>query len=92
MELIFSKTFERAYKKFIRKYPKDIIKIQNVIRQISENHLDKSLGVHKLSGKLFGLLACSCGFDCRIVFSIETDSNMDKFILLLDIGTHDEVY
>jgi mRNA-degrading endonuclease YafQ of YafQ-DinJ toxin-antitoxin module len=50
MELIFSKTFERAFKKFIRKYPNEKNKIQNVIRQISENYLDKSIGAHKLSG------------------------------------------
>lgn len=92
MELIFSKNFERAYKKFIRKYPDEKNKIQNVIRQISENYLDKSIGTHKLSGKLYGLFACTCGFDCRIIFSIETDNSMNKFILLIDIGTHDEVY
>lgn len=32
---------------------------------------DSSLGTHKLSGKLDGLQSCSCGYDCRIVFSIE---------------------
>ena len=52
-----------------------------------------SLGIHKLSGNLFGLLACSCGYDCRIVFTIEQDAENDReVIVLLDIGTHDEVY
>lgn len=92
MEIVFSKSFERAYKKYIRKFPGDINKLQNIIRQISENYLEHSLGTHKLSGKLSGLLGCTCGFDCRIVFSVETAKNMNKFILLIDIGTHDEVY
>ncbi len=26
------------------------------------------LGTHKLSGELYGLYACICGYDCRIVF------------------------
>ena len=44
-------------------------------------------------GELLGLRACSCGYDCRIIFAIETDEDSkEKVILLLDIGTHDEVY
>lgn len=52
-----------------------------------------SLGTHKLSGQLDGLQSCSCGYDCRIVFSIEQDTEISsEVIVLLDIGTHDEVY
>ncbi len=29
-----------------------------------------SLETNKLSGKLAGLFACSCGYDCRIIFSL----------------------
>jgi mRNA interferase YafQ len=48
-----------------------------------------NLGTHKLEGKLSGLLSCSCGYDCRIVFSLE---NGEEIVLLLDVGTHDDVY
>ena len=52
-----------------------------------------SLGTHKLSGTLEGLRACGCGYDCRILFSIEQDpSTSGEVIVLLDIGTYDEVY
>ena len=51
------------------------------------------LGTHKLSGQLYGLWACSCGYDCRIVFALERDeANGEEMIVLLDIGTHAEVY
>lgn len=51
------------------------------------------LGTYKLSGELFGLWACSCGYDCRIIFALEIDpGSSEEIILLLDIGTHDEVY
>ena len=51
------------------------------------------LGIHKLGGELSGLYACICGYDCRIVFSIESNKeNNSEVIVLLDIGTHDEVY
>jgi mRNA-degrading endonuclease YafQ of YafQ-DinJ toxin-antitoxin module len=52
-----------------------------------------ALGTHKLSGTLSGLWACSCGYDCRIVFSLETDEETGReVVLLVDIGRHDEVY
>lgn len=40
-----------------------------------------------------GLRACSCGYDCRIVFRIEeAEDSGNEEIVLIDIGTHNEVY
>lgn len=51
------------------------------------------LGTHKLSRQLDGFQSCYCGYDCRVVFSIEQDAETNtEVIVLLDIGTHDEVY
>ena len=50
------------------------------------------LETHKLSGRLTGALACSCGYDCRILFFLDTEVSGDEVIVLVDIGTHDEVY
>ncbi|MDB5003078.1 MAG: plasmid stabilization protein [Mucilaginibacter sp.] len=52
------------------------------------------LRTHKLSGKLAAYLACSCVYDCRIIFIIEKDTSNSggEVILLLDIGTHNDVY
>ena len=61
--------------------------------QMQEDVFATSLGTHKLSGTLEGLRACGCGYDCRIVFSIEQNpTGGGEVIVLLDIGTHDEVY
>lgn len=52
-----------------------------------------ALGTHKLSGKLDGLQSYTCGYSCRVIFSIEQDTvTNSEVIVLLDIGTHDEVY
>jgi mRNA interferase YafQ len=60
---------------------------------LEEDPFSTDLKSHKLSGNLYGLYACSCGYDCRIVFSIKKDiKNKTEFIILVDIGTHDEVY
>jgi len=40
-----------------------------------------------------GYMPVYAGYDCRIVFSIERDKEKNnEVIILLDIGTHDEVY
>jgi mRNA-degrading endonuclease YafQ of YafQ-DinJ toxin-antitoxin module len=39
------------------------------------------LATHKLEGKLAHLLACSCGYDCRIVFEIEQKTG-EKLVAL----------
>jgi mRNA interferase YafQ len=60
---------------------------------MSEDITHSSLGTHKLEGKLSGFLSCSCGYDCQIVFTIETEEDTgETAIVLLDVGTHDDVY
>jgi mRNA-degrading endonuclease YafQ of YafQ-DinJ toxin-antitoxin module len=39
--------------------------------KLEQDVYDPALRTHKLGGKLAAYLACSCGYDCRIVFSIE---------------------
>lgn len=52
-----------------------------------------SLATHRLRGQFSGKWACSCGFDCRILFVIERgEPGDDERLVLLDMGTHDEVY
>ncbi len=88
-----SPQFEKAYRKFIRRYPLSQRKIDETILRMENDTESPLLHTHKLSGKLRGLSACSCGYDCRIIFSIEYDKETCKdFLLLIDIGTHDEVY
>ena len=63
------------------------------MRQMEIDVFAPNLGAHKLSGDLFGFWACSCGYDCRIVFSVEQDLiTQQEVIVLFDIGSHDEVY
>jgi mRNA interferase YafQ len=69
--------------------------IEETLLQMQLDVFAPELGTHKLGGKLTGSRACSCGYDCRIVFSIEKTENVDtelEAIVLLDIGTHDQVY
>ncbi len=93
MKIIFSKPFQKKYKRIIDKNPLSIKKINQTLILLERNMFDKSLEIHKLTGKLYGHWASSCGKDCRIVFRIiNSIYNNEPVILLIDIGTHDEVY
>ena len=86
------KLFKRAFRKFTRRNTQLQARIEETITALSDDIFNPSLGTHKLEGKLSGLLSCSCGYDCRIVFAIETERDGEIFIVLLDVGTHNEVY
>jgi mRNA interferase YafQ len=92
-KLVVSNKFKRAVRKFARRDAQLQARIEETLIQMSEDISNPSLGTHKLEGKLSGLLSCSCGYDCRIVFTVETEEDTGKTaIVLLDVGTHDDVY
>lgn len=67
--------------------------IEESLRRMAENLDDPRLKTHHLSGQLAGLHACSVAYDCRIVFSKQTNPKTGAATLLLvNIGSHEEVY
>lgn len=91
-QLVLSKAFNKSYQKFTRKNHLLKSPIAKALTKLQKDIYDPSLRTHKLSGSLAALLACSCGYDCRILFTIEQYEDETEYILLLDIGTHDDVY
>jgi mRNA-degrading endonuclease YafQ of YafQ-DinJ toxin-antitoxin module len=49
------------------------------------------LKTHQLKGELEGSWACSAGYDLRIVFNF-VEHEGSEAILLLSLGTNEEVY
>ena len=91
--LVLSKSFQKSYKKFVGRKPELKSLIQSALIKLEEDAFSPELRTHKLSGNLFGFYACSCGYDCRIIFLVEKDKkSKTEIILLVDIGNHDEVY
>ena len=92
-KLVLSKSFIKSYKKFTAKNDDLKAVIEKALFKLEENAFAPGLRTHKLSGNLFGYFACSCGYDCRIIFSIERNiKTKTEVIILVDIGTHDAVY
>ncbi|MHC5773773.1 type II toxin-antitoxin system RelE/ParE family toxin [Nostoc sp.] len=91
--LVLTPKFKRAFRKFVKRNAELQQRIEDTLLEMEADVFAPALGTHKLSGKLDGLQSCSCGYDCRVVFSIELDAETNsEAIVLLDIGTHDEVY
>lgn len=91
--LVLTPKFKPAFRKFIRRDPQLQKQVEDTLVQMEQDVFAPALGTHKLSGVLASFRACVCGYDCRIVFVIERDRESGKeVIILLDIGTHEEVY
>lgn len=85
----------KRFDKKIQRIKSNSLRIRNIkdtIMLLSENPFETKLNTHKLSGKLSNFYSCSCGYDCRILFSLEPGIDNEQFLLLIDLGTHDEVY
>ena len=92
-EIIATPRFNRALRKFTKRNSDLRDKIQQTLTQMQEDVFAINLDTHKLSGNLDGVNACSCGYDCRILFSIDRDPDSElEVVILLDVGNHDDVY
>jgi addiction module RelE/StbE family toxin len=86
-------SFKRAYKRWLASHPELKAQVQLVLQLLAENDFDPKLETHKLKGRLKGYWACTTGYDLRIVFIFtKSPVNAEDDILLVNIGTHNEVY
>lgn len=69
------------------------MRVERALNRLSEDAFDPSLSTHKLKGQFEGVWASSIDYDYRILFEFVTNEESDEEeILLLTLGTHDEVY
>ncbi len=87
--ILTTRTYERRLKKFIKLHPELRSKYVATIKLLAINPNHPSLHLHKLKGQLSNLHAVSLTYKYRIslTFLIKKDK-----IMLVDIGTHDQVY
>jgi mRNA interferase YafQ len=93
MILTTDERFKRSFKRLVKKNPQLQYKILAVLQLLANDPFTPSLKSHKLTGQLQGLWSCSVVYDCRIIFAFKKDSVTEEdLIVLVDIGSHDEVY
>jgi proteic killer suppression protein len=85
---IWDEGFKRSYKKRVKKDEELRRRFWQRLELFSASPFARQLRTHKLSGKLEDLWAFSVNEDCRVVFEFIGEDQ----VLLIDIGSHDEVY
>ncbi|NJO18175.1 MAG: type II toxin-antitoxin system mRNA interferase toxin, RelE/StbE family [Thioploca sp.] len=89
--LLESSTFLKALQRILKREPQLADRLRIILQLLAEDAFQPQLKTHKLKGKLAGTWACSVGHDLRIIFEL-VEFKGNPAILLLTIGTHDEVY
>lgn len=81
--------FLRQARRFFKKHPDLKPRFAKVISQLQDDPFQPGLALHPLSGKLSGCHAVSLTHSYRITLTLLIT---EKEIILLDVGSHDEVY
>ena len=93
MKLVWSNGFSRNLKRLVRQSPNLKIQILQTLDQLQKDIFHPKLRTHKLKGDLSDRYACSINYSDRILFQVvENPDSGDEEILLLAVGSHDEVY
>ena len=90
-DLLGSPAFARDLRAWLKSRPGTAGPIEAALEQSSADASHPSLRSLKLRGSLAGCWACSAGYDLRIVFEYVGHEGVEA-ILLLALGTHDQVY
>lgn len=87
--LVTTDYFLRRARKFFKKHPALQGRFAQVADDLAQDPFAPHLDYHHLGGKLKGIQAIRLTDRVRITLTIVIT---DKEIILLDIGSHDEVY
>ena len=87
--LITTDYFLRRARKFLRKHPDFRERFARVVDDLKQDPFAPHLAYHHPGGKLKDVEAVSITYDYRIILTIEV---REQEIVLLDVGSHDEVY
>ena len=89
--LLRSPAVARDLRTWLKSRPDASAHIEAALEQLSADAAHSALRTHTLRGPLAGCWACSVGYDLRVVFEFAQHEGAEA-ILLLALGTHDQVY
>ncbi len=87
--LVWTECFTRTARKFLRRHPDLAGVFEDVVKQLEVEPRAPRLRLHPLRGKLAGTYGVSLTYEYRIVLILRLTP---KEVVLLDVGSHDEVY
>ncbi len=87
--LVWTAHFTRSAEKFKKRHPELKKKFAHVLRDLEKDPFQPHLHYHHLGGKLKGIQAVSINDKYRVSLTVVIT---EKEIVLLDVGSHYEVY
>jgi len=87
--IVATQHFLRRSRKFLKKHPKLKERFAQIIDDLTQDPFAPHLAYHHLGGKFKGVQSISITDSYRITLIIVIS---DQEIILLDVGSHDEVY
>ncbi len=87
--IVTPQQFLRLARKFFKQHPDLKSRFTKVLDELQNDPFQPSLELHGLSGKLTGCYAISLTYSYRITLTLMVT---EREIILLDIGSHDDVY
>ncbi len=87
--LAFTASYNRRATKFLKKHPELKNQYLKTLQLLELNPYHPSLRLHALAGRLAGLRSVSINISYRITIELIIENNE---IILVNVGTHDEVY
>jgi addiction module RelE/StbE family toxin len=91
-QVIWEEGFRRNLKRRTKNQPQLRAKVLEILRTLASDPFTPSLKTHKLQGEFKGIWSCSVEYDFRVIFRFEVGTEEEETIVLIDAGTHDEVY
>ena len=88
-QLVFTEQYTRRAARFLKRHPDLEVMYSKALRLLETNPHHPSLRLHPLKGKLEGLHTVSINMSFRITLEMIIT---DKEIILINVGSHDEVY
>lgn len=87
--LVTTPHFDRAFEKFVRAHRQLRPRLTDIFQNLEADPFHPMLRLQPLKGGMSGLHAVSITRSYRVVLTLLVE---DDEIILLDIGSHDEVY
>jgi addiction module RelE/StbE family toxin len=87
--LIFTDSYKKRAKRFAKKHPELAGQYRKVLYLLKENPQHPSLRLHPLKGRLQEVHSVSINMSYRITLELLIT---EKEIILINIGSHDDVY
>lgn len=88
-KIIYSHSYIKRAAKFFKRHPELILQYRKTLELLEINPHHSSLRLHPLKGKLKGLHSVSINISYRLTLELII---AEKEIVLVNIGTHEEVY